>query len=66
MKQQNVVVDRVQVEHRLFHSSRKRKSQETGSYTVSISLEKTCSQWLLRYIRVLGSRISGNALPRRN
>ena len=71
MKQRNVVVDRVRVEHRVFRSrvfrsSRKRQSQETGSYTVTISLEKTRSQWLLRYIRVLGSRISGNALPRRN
>ena len=65
MKQRNVVVDRFCVELRLIHSSRKRQSQETGSYTVTISLEKTCSRLLLHYIRVLDSRISGNA-PRRN
>ena len=65
MKQRNVV-DRVRVEHRLFRSVRKRQSQEPGSYTVTISLEKARSQWLLHYIRVLGSRISGNALPRCN
>ena len=41
MKQQNVVVDRV--EHRLFHSTRKRQSQETGSYTVTISLDTKLS-----------------------
>ena len=39
MKLQNVV-DSVRVEHGLFHSSRKRQSQETGAYTVTISLEK--------------------------
>ena len=40
MKQRNVVVDRIQVEHRLYRSSRKRQFQETGSYTVTISMEK--------------------------
>ena len=38
------------VEHRLFHSSRKRQSQETGIYTVTASLEKARLQWLLGYI----------------
>ena len=40
MKLRSVVVDRVRVEHRLFRSNRKRQSQETGCYTVTISLEK--------------------------
>ena len=40
MKQRNVVLDHVRVEHRRFHFSRKRQSQETGSYTVTISLGK--------------------------
>ena len=53
MKQRNVVVDRVRVEHRLFHSSRKRHSQETGSYTVTASSENACFQWLLCYIRAV-------------
>ena len=34
MKQRNVVVDRVRIEHRIFRSSRNRQSQETGSYIV--------------------------------
>ena len=53
MKQRIVVVDGVRVEHRLFRSSRKRQSQETGSYTVTISLENALFQWLLSYIRVV-------------
>ena len=66
IKQQSIVVDDVWVEHRLFRSSRKRQSKETGSYTVTISVEKSCFQWLLHYIKVLSSRISRNTLPRHN
>ena len=39
MKQRKHVVGRVRVRHRLFPSSRKRQSQETGFYTVTASLE---------------------------
>ena len=38
MKQRKLLVDCVQVEHRLYRSSRKRQSLETGSYTVTASL----------------------------
>ena len=37
MKQRKLLVDYVQVEHRLYRSSRKRQSLETGSYTVTAS-----------------------------
>ena len=63
LKQRNVVVHYFRVEHRHFLSSRKRQSQETGFYTVTISLEKLRPQLLLHYIRVLGSKILGYALP---
>ena len=54
MKKRKLVVDRVRVEHRLFHSSRKRQSsQETGSCTVTASLESAHFQWLLCYISVV-------------
>ena len=53
MKQRKLVVDRVRVEHRLFRSSGKRQSLETGSYTVTASSENSCFQWLLRYIRAV-------------
>ena len=44
MKQRKLVVDRVQVEHRLFlSSSRKSQSQETGYYTVTASQEMPVS-----------------------
>ena len=42
MKQRKLLVDRVRVEHRLFCSSRKRQSLETGSYTVTASLGNAC------------------------
>ena len=51
MKQRKLLVDRVRVEHRLFRSSRKRQSLETGSYTVTASLGNARFQWLLCYIR---------------
>ena len=51
MKQRNLQVDHVRVEHRLFHCSRKRQSLETGSYNLTASSENTRFQWLLRYIR---------------
>ena len=38
MKQRKLLVDCVQVEHRLYRSSRKRQSLETGSYTATASL----------------------------
>ena len=38
MKQRKLLVDCVQVEYRLYRSSRKRQSLETGSYTVTASL----------------------------
>ena len=53
MKKRKPVVDRVQVEHRLFRSSRKRQSLETGSYTVTASSENAHFQWLLCYIRAV-------------
>ena len=53
MKQRKLVVDRVRVEHRLFHSSRKRQCLETGSYTVAASSENACFQWLLYFIRAV-------------
>ena len=53
MKQRKFVRDRVQVEHRLFRSSGKRQSQDTGPYTVTASLENARFQWLLRYIRAI-------------
>ena len=43
------VVDRVRAEHRLFLSSRRRQSLETGSYTVTTSSENFRFQWLPRY-----------------
>ena len=53
MKQKNLLVDRVRVEHRLFRSNRKRQSLETGSYTVTAYLGNTRFQWLLCYIRAV-------------
>ena len=53
MKQRKLLVDRVKLEHRLFRSSRKRQSQETGSYTVTASLGNAHFQWLLCYIRAV-------------
>ena len=53
MKQRKLLVDRVRVEHRLFHCSRKCQSLETGSYTVTSSSENDNFQWLLRYIRAI-------------
>ena len=53
MKQRKLLADCVQVEHRLFRSSRKRKSLETGSYTVTATSENARFQWLLLYIRAL-------------
>ena len=50
MKQRKLLVDRVRVEHRLFRTSRKRQSLETGSYTVTASLGNARFQWLLCYI----------------
>ena len=50
MKQRKLVVDHVRIEHRLFRSSRKCQSPETGSYTVTASSENARFQWLLRYI----------------
>ena len=50
MKQRKLLVDRVRVEHRLFRSSRKRQSLETGSHTVTASLGNARFQWLLCYI----------------
>ena len=38
MIQRKLLVDCVQVEHRLYRSSRKRQSLENGSYTVTASL----------------------------
>ena len=61
MKQRKLVVHRVRVEHRLFRFSRKRQSHETGSYTVNAS-----GNARFGYHVTLGSRISGNALPKRN
>ena len=53
MKPRKLLVDRVWVEHRLFRSSRKRQSLETGSYTVTASLGNARFQWLLCYIRAV-------------
>ena len=53
MKQRKLLVDRIQVEHRLFHSSRKCQPLETGSYTVTASLGNAGFQWLLCYIRAV-------------
>ena len=53
MKQKQIVVDRVRVEHGLFRSSTKRQSLETESYTVTTSSENSRFQWLLRYIRAV-------------
>ena len=53
MKQRKLLVDCVQVEHRLFRSSRKRQSLETGSYTVTATSENARFQWLLLYTRAL-------------
>ena len=53
MKQRKLLVDRVGVEHRLFRSSRKRQSLETGSYTVTASLGNARFQCSLCYIRAV-------------
>ena len=53
MKLKKLVVDRIQVEHTLFRSSRKRQSLETGSYTVTAFSENARFQWLLHYIRTV-------------
>ena len=50
---QKLIVDYAQVEHRLFCSSRRRQSLETGSYTVTATSENARFQWLLRYIRAV-------------
>ena len=65
MKQRNVAVDCVPIEHRLFRSSRNLQSQETGSYIVTVSLENARFLRLLSYIRVVRQRDSGNALPKK-
>ena len=53
MTQRKLVVDHVWADHRLFLSSRKRQSLETGSYTVTASSENARFQWLSRYSRAV-------------
>ena len=66
MKQRKLVVERVRVGHRLFLSSRKHQSLETGCYTVTASSENARFQWLLRYIRDFKAAGFLEMLPRCN